>query len=445
MSETFMPSLRRFWTVMAADLAYHARRPLFIVWAVILLLCAWGMSTGSMMIQSGDATVGGTKAFVTSEFAVAMQVAVITALVYSFFAAVTAGMTVIQDGQWRMEELLHATPLRSREYVWGKFGAVLAGCMIILAIHLAGMVFFNHVLPNAQAQEMRGPLRLINYLRPAVMFSVPMVVFLAGISFAIGEWTRRPVLVFLLPVLVFLGDAFFLWDWSPGWLEPWMNNVLMWIDPSGFRWLNETWLKVDRGVSFYNQAAIPPDAGFLISRLVFIALGLGAVAMSVRHLAATVRGASSRRVNRRALQSVPSLETISDVHVRPAPLATLGMTTARPRLFAGGWQVARVELAELRSSPGLYLFIPLILLQTIGNALIRVGFLDTPLLITSGTFAVQAMGGLTTCLCLLLLFYTVDSLERERSTRLSAIAYATPIRTGSLLLGKAVGMAPVAY
>ncbi len=46
--------------------------------------------------------------------------------------------------------------------------------------------------------------------------------------------------------------------------------------------------------------------------------------------------------------------------------------------------MARVELTELRSSPGLYLFVPLILLQTLGTALVAVGFLDTPLLITSG-------------------------------------------------------------
>ena len=75
--------------------------------------------------------------------------------------------------------------------------------------------------------------------------------------------------------------------------------------------------------------------------------------------------------------------------------------------------------------------------------MIEVGFLDTPLLITSGNFAVRTMGVLTTCLCLLLLFYTVESLERERSTRLAAIAYATPIRTGSLFLGKSIAMIAV--
>ena len=57
-------------------------------------------------------------------------------------------------------------------------------------------------MPNAQAQEFRGPFHLLNYLKPALVFSVPTIVFLAGVSFAIGEWTRRPVLVFLLPVAI---------------------------------------------------------------------------------------------------------------------------------------------------------------------------------------------------------------------------------------------------
>ena len=74
--------------------------------------------------------MGGTKAYVTSEFAVAMQLAIVTTLFYGFFVAVAAGMTVIQDDQWRLGELLHATPLRPGEYIWGKFTAVLAGCAI---------------------------------------------------------------------------------------------------------------------------------------------------------------------------------------------------------------------------------------------------------------------------------------------------------------------------
>ena len=41
MSDNFVVRLRRFWTVFAGDLSYHVRRPLFIVWALILGLTAW--------------------------------------------------------------------------------------------------------------------------------------------------------------------------------------------------------------------------------------------------------------------------------------------------------------------------------------------------------------------------------------------------------------------
>ncbi len=360
------------------------------------------------------------------------------ALFYGFFVSVAAGMTVIQDDQWRLGELIHATPLRPGEYIWAKFTAVLAGCGMIVALHLAAMLFFNHVLPNSEAHEIRGPLHVLNYLMPALLFSVPTIVFLAGLSFAVGEWSRRPILVFVLPVAIVLVDGFFLWEWSPNWLDPRLNDLLMWIDPSGFRWLNENWLKVDRGVSFYNNEAIPLDRGFVISRVVLVGVGFLAVALARFHFAGD---APRRYLPPHDCALPPCSEPRKSPSSGPAyaSLASLGMTTARPGLLAGAWQVARVELTELRSSPGLYLFTPLILLQTLGPALVAVGFLDTPLLITSGTFAVSTMGNLAVCLCLLLLFYTVESLERERSTRLAAIAYATPIRTQFALSGQRAG------
>ena len=106
MSQAIGASFRRFRTVFWGDLAYHTRRPLFIVWALIVIWTAWGFSGGKVRIQSGDATVGGTKAYITSEFAVAMQLAILTTLLSGFFVAVAAGMTIIQDQEWRLERTL---------------------------------------------------------------------------------------------------------------------------------------------------------------------------------------------------------------------------------------------------------------------------------------------------------------------------------------------------
>ena len=100
-------------------------------------------------------------------------------------------------------------------------------------------------------------------------------------------------------------------------------------------------------------------------------------------------------------------------------------------------------MRELRSQPGLYLFVPLILFQIIGNSLVALGAFDTPLLLTPGTLAVTQMQFMTTLLSLLLVFYAVESMERERSTGFSAIANALPIRTSALLIGKVIALCAI--
>ncbi len=155
----------------------------------------------------------------------------------------------------------------------------------------------------------------------------------------------------VLPVAIVLVDGFFFWEWSPNWLDPRLNDLMMWIDPSGFRWLNETWLKVDRGVSFYNNEAIPPDRGFLISRVVLVALGFVAVASDRFHFAASLRGATSRRTSRSA-----ALQRAEETRRRQAPARLPGLAghdhgearTSRGGLASGA---CRADRAALESRP----------------------------------------------------------------------------------------------
>src|SRR5204862_1600577 len=126
-----------------------------------------------------------------------------------------------------------------------------------------------------------------------------------------------------------------------------------------------------------------------------------------------------------------------DHAVRPdaQPLAGLAMRSHVPGLWAGMLEVARVEWRELWKHPGIYLFVPMILIQVFGSV-VAVGAFDTPLLNTPGILAVRNMNTLTLLICMLILFYTVESLQRERSSGLAPIHYATPLRTSSMLLGK---------
>jgi ABC-2 type transport system permease protein len=453
-------SLARMLMVAREDLKELRGRPLLWIWLFILGLTAFGLSHGEVRISSGDAAVGGTKAWITSEFAQGQTFAMVGLLLYAFFVSVLAGMAVIRDDELKVGEVLHATPLLPGEYVWGKYLATLVGSFAVLAAHLAVTMLIYQLLPLDNADELRGPFALAHYVRPALIFAVPLILVVSGAAFLVGTWSRRPLLVFVLPVALLLFGAMFLWNWSPSWLDPRINRLLMLIEPAGFRWLNETWLKVDQGVDFYNKSPIPLDSGFIVSRGILGVLALSCVAIAQRHFQRTLRGVHAVRAAGRARQA-PGAARLARLRWpaglmrprarRPASdtagpgtgyvagsLRALRMQSHAPGLITGIVDVARFELKELGSSPGLYLFVPIILLQILGTSLLALGAFDTPVLITSGTAAVRSMNTIALLVAFLLLFYTVESLQREWSTGLAPIYHTTAARTASMLFGKAV-------
>lgn len=426
----------RFRAIFTHELGFGLRRPLFWVLIVLLALLAYGLAAGNVAISSGSSDTGGPKAWMTSEFANARSFSLIAFLFFTFFVAVGAGLSIVRDEEARVSAVLHATGLTAREYVWGKFLGVALAFVVALCAFAVFSAFSAHALTGDEQAEFVGPFLLGAYLRPLVEFGLPQLLFVAGTSFALGTSTRRPILVFLLPTGLFLFCIFFLFDWAPSWLDPRIDRWLQWIEPSGFRWLNRTWLEVDRGVGFYNTSPVPLDAPFVASRLAFVALGLGAVAWTARRFEAVLRGRAADRS-----KAAAAVEVAHEASAEP--LAALAMRATPPSFAAGALEIAKVELRELRSQPGLYLFVPLILLQTVSVGLFRTGAFDTPLLATSGLLAAGSMNTLTLLVCLLLLFYTVESLERERASGLDAIHGATSARTSSILFGKSVANACV--
>ena len=439
-------SFRRLFLVFKTDLALHVKRPMTWILVFIMGFTVWGLSSGAVSIQSGDASVGGSKAWITSEFAIGMTVCVTVFLFYTFFIAVAAGMAVIQDDERKVGEILHATPLTPHEYVWGKLLAVFAVFVGVLVIQQLFSMFCYHLLPNAKADEIRGPFSIAAYVVPAIAFGLPAMIFTALTSFAVGLRWRKPILVFVLPVVMLLVCAFFLWIWAPTWLAPVWNKVLMAVDPSGFRWLNETHLKLDRGVDFYNKASIPFDALFLGSRAALLGLGVLILVLAEGHFARTMRGEVSTASKKR-LAAVGATAAAAPAPFTPVvsgkPLGELRMRGGAPGFWQGVKCVAGVELRELRSSAGLYLFVPLILIQTLGDGATALGPFGTFVLTTPGSIAVRMMNTLSLLVSFLLLFYTVESHQREKNTGLAAIYDATPVRTVSILFGKSVANALV--
>jgi ABC-2 type transport system permease protein len=428
-------SFARLWAICRHDLSFGLRRPLTWIWIALVALCAIGLASGDMSIQAGDSATGGLRSHITSAFNNAFELSILGGLFYVFFVAVISGMAVIRDGETRIEGLLHSTPLRPSEYVWGKALAALIGAGVILGLQLVLGSFFKHVVTGDVDPDIVGDFSVLNYLQPALLFCVPLIVFTAGVAFAIGERTRRPVLVNFFPMILLLLSIFLLWMWNPAWLDPRIDRAMMLVDPTGFRWLKHTWLDVDRGAEFYNSARIGFDGGFYLSRLILVLIGLGAFFSSQLHLARSLRGARvSRRKVERALAK--RIDEGPRPFTRRRPLGDLRMSRRRPRFISAVSNVARIEFGILAAHPGVWLFLPLLVLNATFDAIYSVGAFDTPLLLTPGRSAVGSLEELTFTLLMLLMFFTVEGLHREKNTGVGAITYSTPLSNRALILGK---------
>ena len=443
-----MTSFRRWAAVARRELSSALRRPSYWFLFGILVLVAWGFSEGNVRISSGDATVGGERAYITSVFAQSMFQSVLITAMGAWFLAIGAGLVLIRDAEHRVGEVLHSTRLTAREYVWGSFAGAAAAFLVIWGLYLGLSAGFNHILATGEEARHIGPFAPGNYLYPALLLGLPQIVFFAGVPFLLGAWTRRPIVVFAFPVAVLLVVLGFLVSWSPSWLDPAINRALMLVDPSGFRWLDETFLELDRGVDFYNTAPLPLDTGFLLSRIALIGVGLLAVEAAARNTARRLlRGDTDSLVvgfRRGGRQEAPS-SGADRAPVSPgSTLGELGMRTAPLGFLAAARTIGRAEIRELMVRPGIYLFVPLILYQSVSQSLFALGPFDAPLLVTSGTMAARQFNTLSLLICILLMFYAVESLMKERAQRFADIYRTMPVHTGAMLLGKTAGNVVVA-
>ena len=429
--------LGRTTALVMSEVRVAWRRPLTIVLFVIMSLCSFGFVAGGLTIATGSADTAGAKPWLNSEFGIAFSDIILLSLIMPFFAAVACGTAATNDEERKLDRILHATPLSALEYATGRFLGALVPVLLALAAWKAVQIGLYQWYPLADPEKSRGPFSLVAFVRPDLWFCLPLAVAMGGGAFLLGTLTRQAALVFALPTILFLVGVFFLWSFSPEWMPEWLNVLFQWLDPAGFRWLNETYLSEDRGATFYNTTPLTLDAAFALTRAAVAASGLACVPLTALVIHRRVRGRS------------PSVDLASlprpAAHGVAAPIGGDGplpaMQQRDPGLAATTWAMLRKETRWLLRSPGIYIFGPLILIQVVGSSLFRPGPLDTLVLHSSGTLAASSFNTLTLLLVLLILYYTVESLVREERHNVSRITRSSAAPTAGLLAGKVLANA----
>lgn len=382
------------------------------------------------MVPTGQAAVGGVAPFVNAPLALAQAMALSGLIFYTFPATLLGGQAALRDDEAGVGPLLHATPLRAREYVAGK----LAGVLLAL-----GAVAFGHALLIASwhlasawlgARLAIGPISLVAYALPPLLFVGPGVALCAVVGFALGERTRSPLAVYAAASVLFPLGLAGLVARPPGVLDGWVDGFFALVDPWGARWLSGTVFAVDRGAAWFNDAAIPFDLAFWGSRAVIAAGCAVIVVAAIRHCERVVRG-------REASRPAPAGAMTPREPAAVVPLQPLGppATICPPGALEASLVLARTELAQLVRQPGTWIFAAFLCLLVLEHAGASRGVLDSPVRWTAGLLATSLVPTVTAMGALFVLFSLSDALDRGSRTRTVAVVHATAVPTSALLLG----------
>jgi ABC-2 type transport system permease protein len=414
-------ALARVALVARFEFLRQTRRPAFWIW---LALMALHVGTNWWTIAFDEFYSSGRR-HITSEFSqTAGILQLVVPIFYLFFTCIPAGTTILQDEEYRVGELLFTTSLRPREYVWGKFAGVMAASCAAILAHLLMRLFVDFVLPHPRNPHMVGAFHARNYFLPLFTFILPFVISMAAVAFALGEKTRRAAYSGLWASAVEVVGLLVIWAAPAEDMDPAWNRWLMWLDPMGYRYLWDRWHYTNLGADYYNNNPIPLEGSFIASRIAWVVFGFALVAWTGRHFARTSRGVARARSSSSPVAPAVVPRVVSAAHVTPPGLLKTTIT------------IFLAELRALSQQTGLTLSIPSVLLLMAWEVEVRQSSLGLLPMVTSGWLAASSSDLLTIAMCLVLTFTIVDSVSRERTTRIATFHDALPFPTAGLLFGK---------
>ncbi|HEY2628529.1 MAG TPA: hypothetical protein VGI57_05345, partial [Usitatibacter sp.] len=241
----------------------HVYFVIFVALSVLWMAMAVGVS------QSANVSFGTEKVFINSPFALAQTVGLIGFLGVLVIAPVM-GRAVQQDFDYQTFHFFFTSPIRKRDYFFGRFLGALAVLLYVFVGITAGILIGAH-LPGVLPERV-GPWSLRAMAQPYLVNLLPNMIFLGAAFFGIAALTRRMMPVYVAGVVVLVGYL------SAGSVLADMDNRVLaaMLDPIGrtaMSLMTRYWTAAEK-----NTLLVPFTDELLWNRLLWTSVGLAIMA-----------------------------------------------------------------------------------------------------------------------------------------------------------------------
>jgi len=399
--------------LLGFELKLHTRQIGF--WLALIVMIAIGLLFSSHE-DFAIGVAGGERVKVNGAIPIAITISAFS-LFSIFFAAVFVVTGVMRDDTHKSVEIVHATPVKTRDMLISR----MLGVWIVTVISLSGLVIgtiAGPFMPWGDAETFKS-FNLIHYLQPFFLFIIINALLVSAIYTAIAVITRNRALVYVsavgLLVLYLVGGV--VAGERP---DEWIAAL---VDPFGATSLaveTQYWPAAEQ-----NENMAPITGWVGLNRLVYGLVGLALFGFSFIF---STRGIHMRSGKRRIDEAAPA-----NIPTQVMPV--------QPNLGAGFtlqafWTRIKFEyLSTVRSTA--FIILVGIALALFGISLLVAVFMGASTTLPTSNFMTQvALGSLFLPMVIIMVFFGSDIMWRDRVANLHGILDATPVRDSSLLYAK---------
>jgi ABC-2 type transport system permease protein len=406
------------------DLKYQLRQPLLWVSGVVFGLMAYFATSSDAVVVGGAlGNIHRNAPIVIVRFLGLFSILAI------FIVTLFIAGAVLRDIEIGISEMIFATPMKKRDYLFGRFLAGFAACLSIFALISIGIAMgsFGSSLDAARF----GPFRLMSYIYAFAVMVVPNLLFMSALLMLLAASTRSILYVYI-GVVVLLTLSGMAGEFAKHLDYYWAAALL---DPFGLSALAQM-VKYNTIVESNNN--LPSLSSFLlVNRLVWLGGTAWLFGATVR-LFKPNRAGTGRSWFKRASTPLPVAARSQSVVVKPtAPTftSTTGLIQCLRILAFDTWSI-------LRSAPFLVMLL-LGLANLLSSVIIGNDTFDARQYPVTRLMLRDIAGAYNFMLAIIVAFYGGELVFKERQTKISDVMDALPVPNWAPLVAHCLSLVAV--
>jgi len=374
-------------------------------------------------VSSDDINIGGSIGSVYKNAPYVIQYYYgVMSLVCLLMTTAFMNATANRDFDHNMYQFVFSSPIKKRDYYFGKFiGAVTIAFLPLLGVSLGALI--GPLMPWVQ------PDRYVDviwngHLLGIITFAIPNTIISAVLLYMLATLFRSNIVSFIgaMVILVLYGvSAGFTKDIE----KEWLANLL---DPFGFRPENiiSKYMTVDEK----NAHGVALTGAFLVNRLVWMGISAAILVAGYFKFSFSTRNQKVRKVKK---------EKSQPIHAEVAS-RTFQATRAGNFSLSGLWYLIRFETRAIIKNPTFIIITVIGLIDLVASLTNFTGRYGTATYPVTYDVIDTIKGSFFLFLIAIITFYSGVLVWKERDAKFSEIQDSSPVRTGMLFVSKVLAM-----